>query len=96
MFILFNQWKYLLGCIINILLYKNDFSTNGSQYRKVITSPDKGNGVVVMDRMLYVSKMYELINDDSKFKKLEADSTLCREGQLQLYLRTPIKQKLFF
>ena len=62
----------------------------------IITSPDKGNGVVVMDRMLYVSKMYELINDDSKFKKLEADPTLCREGQLQRYLRKLQKNKNCF
>ena len=53
----------------------------------VILRPDKGNGVVIMDAITYKSKMYELLNDESKFKQLTSDPRKLREGQLQRYLR---------
>ena len=53
----------------------------------VILRPDKGNGVVIMDRITYKSKMYESLNDESKFKQLTGDPEKLREGQLQRYLR---------
>ena len=31
--------------------------------------------------------MYELLNDESKFRKLSSDPTKLRDGQLQSYLR---------
>ena len=40
-----------------------------------------------MDAITYKSKMYELLNDESKFKQLTSDSSKLREGQLQRYLR---------
>ena len=49
----------------------------------VILRPDKGNGVVIMDAITYKSKMYELLNDESKYKQLTSDPTKLREGQLQ-------------
>ena len=52
-----------------------------------ILRPDKGNGVVIMDAITYKSKMYELLNNESKFKQLTSDPTKLREGQLQRYLR---------
>ena len=39
----------------------------------VICKPDKGNAVVVMDRTDYVRKVMVILNDGSKFKKVEAD-----------------------
>ena len=56
----------------------------------VILRPDKGNGVVIMDAITYKSKMYELLNDESKFKQLTSDPTKLREGELQRYF-TEIK-----
>ena len=53
----------------------------------VILRPDKGNGVVIMDKITYKSKMYELLNDENKFKQLTSDPMKLREGQLQRYLR---------
>ena len=53
----------------------------------MIIRPDKGNGVVIMDRVIYNQQMYALLNDKNKFKKLSEDSTKLREGQLQRYLR---------
>ena len=39
--------------------------------------------------------MYELLNDESKFKQLSNDQTKLREGQIQLYLRK-LKNKGYF
>jgi hypothetical protein len=38
----------------------------------IICRPDKGRGVVIMNRDDYVSKMDEILNDDSKFKEITA------------------------
>ena len=53
----------------------------------VICKPDKGNGVKILDRTMYESKMLELLSDTNKFIKLRVDPTLKREGQLQRFLR---------
>ena len=37
----------------------------------IIQNADKGNGVVVIDRLKYVRKMEELLSDRSKFVKIE-------------------------
>ena len=34
----------------------------------VITRPDMGNGVVVMDRVIHNKQMYVLLSDKNKFK----------------------------
>ena len=52
----------------------------------VILCPDKTNGVVIMDKITYKAKIYELLNDESKFKQLSRDPTKLCEGQLQSYL----------
>ena len=53
----------------------------------VVCKPDKGNGVVILDRKIYDDCILELISDKSKFKKLNEDVTIKREGQLQRFLR---------
>ena len=60
----------------------------------VIIRPDKGNGVVVMDKVIYNQQMYALLSDKNKFKKLSEDPTKLRERQLQRYLRE-LKKKQF-
>ena len=60
----------------------------------VIIRPDKRNGVVVMDKVIYNQQMYALLSDKNKFKKLSEDPTKLREGQLQRYLRE-LKKKQF-
>ena len=60
----------------------------------VITKPDKGNGVVILDRKLYNNAIEEIISDNSKFEKLNEDPTLKREASLQRFLRK-LKQKNF-
>ena len=49
----------------------------------LIARPDKGNGVVIVYRWFYMSRMYDIVNDASKFLKLSSDFTLRREGKLQ-------------
>ena len=49
----------------------------------VITKPDKGNGVVILDRKLYDNAIQKIISDTSKFKKHNEDPTLKREASLQ-------------
>ena len=60
----------------------------------VIVRPDKGSGVLILDRDIYDRKILEIINDTTKFKKLEDNPTLTREGQLQRFLRK-VKDKIF-
>ena len=61
----------------------------------LITRPDKGNEVVLVDRWLYMYRMYDIVNDASKLLKLSSDPTLRREEKLQRFLRT-LKNKDFF
>ena len=48
----------------------------------VITKPDKGNGVVILDRKLYNNAIEKIILDTGKIKKLIEDSTLKQEASL--------------
>ena len=49
----------------------------------IILRPNKGNCVVVLDKVAYNNALSDLLSDDTKFKKLQSDLTLRREGQLQ-------------
>ena len=56
----------------------------------VILRPDKGNGVVILNRVDYINKAESLLSDASKFKKLDTDLLdLClkRENKLIRFLR---------
>ena len=44
----------------------------------VISKPDKGNGVVILDQKLYNSATEEIISDTSKCEKLNEDAILKR------------------
>ena len=39
----------------------------------IVTKPDKGNGIVILDRTDYLNKMQSLINDPTNFKPLQVD-----------------------
>ena len=47
----------------------------------LITRPDKGNGVVILNRRFYMSNIYDIANDESKFLKLSSDPTLRRKNK---------------
>ena len=61
----------------------------------MITRPHKGNGVVILDRRFYMSKIYDTANGESKFLKLSSDPILRTEGKLQRFLCI-LKSKDFF
>ena len=61
----------------------------------IITKPNKGNGVVILNRKLYDNAIEKIISDTSKFEKLDEDPTLKREALLQRFLRK-LKQKRVF
>ena len=56
----------------------------------VITKPDKGTGVVLLDKQDYVAKMMSILNDSTKFERIggcaEHDNTGKRERALQAFL----------
>ena len=53
----------------------------------VFLKPDKGNGIVIVNRADYNKGILDIVNDSNKFKELANDRTICREGKLQRYLR---------
>ena len=61
----------------------------------VISKPDKGNEVVILDRKLYNNTVEEIISDTSKFEKHNEDTTLKQEASLQRFLRKLKQKKLF-
>ena len=61
----------------------------------VITKPDKGNEVVILDRKLYNSTIKEIISDTSKFEKLSEDPTLKRKASVQRFFTEVETKKLF-
>ena len=58
----------------------------------IVLRPDKGNGVVIMDRIIYKNSCLNIINDQNRFKLLSDDPTLSREAKLQRLLRKLKKQ----
>ena len=40
----------------------------------IISKPDKGNGIVIVNKLDYLNKMKQLISDETKFKKLTQNS----------------------
>ena len=57
----------------------------------MIVKPDKGNGVVILDRNDYNKKMNDILQDSTKFQRLKDDPvklTLQRENQLKKLLAT--------
>ena len=58
----------------------------------MITRPDKGNDLVILDKTFYEENILKLISDANKFKKQNQDPKLTRGGQMQRFLRK-IKDK---
>ena len=77
----------------NFLLTSDDYKTlKGLKDDKniIIIKPDKGNGVVILNRCDYNQKMNAILSDTTKFKTLTSDplkATLSRETKLRNFLR---------
>ncbi|CAI2735413.1 unnamed protein product [Schistosoma spindalis] len=50
----------------------------------LITKPDKGHGIVLMDKNNYINKMKALLNDKSKFQKLVGKNDIVDKIEKQL------------
>ena len=48
----------------------------------IITRPDKGRGVVILNKNDYIKKMGELLADSSTFQRIEQDQTIKQENRL--------------
>ena len=53
----------------------------------VILRPDKGGGILVLNRRDYEKSTKNVINDQTKFKSLLEDAIIKRESKLQRFLR---------
>ena len=56
----------------------------------VITRPDKGKGIVILDKTDYDNKLHEIVSDTSKFKLIKSDiqtAILKYEDKLNRLLR---------
>ena len=64
----------------------------------IITKPDKGSGVVLLNKSDYVNKMNEILDDQSKFKRLRlvssCNNTASIESRLQKRLLDLVKADL--
>ena len=57
----------------------------------IFCKPDKGNGIVILYKEHYYTKMGEILSDGSKFQELSKDHTVKFEGKLQWRLRDLLK-----
>ena len=64
----------------------------------IITKPDKGSGVVLLNKSDYIDKLKEILDDQSKFKRLgpvsSNDNTASIESRLQKRLLDLVKATL--
>ena len=61
----------------------------------IITKPNKGNGVVILDRKLFDNATQKIISDTSKFEELDEQPIVELEGSIQRLLHK-LKQKQLF
>ncbi|XP_066910788.1 uncharacterized protein [Clytia hemisphaerica] len=58
-----------------------------------ILKPDKGNGIVLLDKPVYRAALDKLFSDTKKFKKVDSDPTFTRLRTIQRYLNTIKKRE---
>ena len=61
----------------------------------IITKPNKGNGVVILDRKLFDNATQKIISNTSKFEELDEYPIVKLEGSIQCLLHK-LKQKQLF
>ena len=57
----------------------------------IITKPDKGNGVVLLDRSDYFSKLEMIVKDRSKFMHLGPSNKYDKTAQIEMKLNRVLK-----
>ena len=73
----------MLSDMLLNLSFKIMTEVSSIQLGDIITKPDKGNGVAILDRKLYNNAIEQIISDTSKYKKLNEDPILKREVSLR-------------
>ena len=58
----------------------------------IIIKPDKGNGVVILDKNDYNTKSLDILSDYTKFRILNNDTLDTNENKLNRILRKLLKQ----
>ena len=81
--------------LINILREQHQALKNLSKNENIIiTIPDKGSGVIILNRVDYVNKMQDILSDTTKFKKASNqdiyDISRKMENRVRNYLRTQL------
>ena len=94
----FNPYK-----IFHPLLNKKDINIMrnlGNDKNIIISKPDKGRGVVIMNKVDYIEKMNTVLNDRNKFMKIDIDpkaKTIKLEDKVNNTLKKiKLKNKEFF
>ena len=59
-----------------------------------ITRPDKGKGVVILDKQDYVNKMLNILNDPVSFETIDEDPTMKKQDHLIRILQRMTKRGL--
>ena len=61
----------------------------------VIIKPDKGNGIVLLDKFNYHGKMYDLLNDSDKFTLINDDwfKVIKHEDQINRFLSSLLQNE---
>ncbi|XP_069973528.1 uncharacterized protein [Penaeus vannamei] len=83
----YGQHNFTSGLTKDDLLLLNDFSKNTDI---IVTKPDRGQGVVILNKNEYIDKMESILGDETKFIKIDDDCTslnIKREDQLNNMLR---------
>ena len=52
----------------------------------IVSRLDKGNGVVVMNKSSYLSKMYDILSDSTKFQSCKLDNNISYLAKFQRFL----------
>ena len=81
--------------LINIPREQHQALKNLSKNKNIIiTIPDKGSGVIILNRVDYVNKMQDILSDTTKFKKASNqdiyDISRKMENRVRNYLRTQL------
>ena len=72
--------------VFSPIFSKSDFKllkNLGQDKNVVICSPDKGRGVVILDKEQYLAKMNDIVSDSTKFQKLEIQDSFLTSVRLE-------------
>ena len=61
-----------------------------------VTKPDKGSGVVIMNKSDYISKMDFILQDNSKFENLGPSSEFDNTAKIEAHIRFNSRKTAFF